>query len=83
MTPDLTAIPGLLFIALSYAALCALSPFGNCRNCRGLGFQLTTTRRGKLKRGKHCRRCEGHGKRLRAGRWIYNHAARIHRDGTR
>jgi hypothetical protein len=82
MTSVLTAIPGLLFITLGYAAVCALSPFGDCRKCRGFGYKLTTNRRGKLKRGKHCRRCDGHGKRVRAGRWIYNHAARLHRESS-
>ncbi|WP_301124745.1 hypothetical protein [Streptomyces cacaoi] len=82
MTPALAAIPGLLFVTLCYVALCAVSPFGNCRKCNGLGFQLKTNRRGKPMRGKHCRRCDGHGKRIRVGRWLYNRASRLHHDGT-
>jgi hypothetical protein len=82
MTPVLTAIPGLLFITLSYATVCAVSPFGNCRKCRGFGFQLRTNRRGKLKRGKHCRRCQGLGRRIRIGRWLYNRAAHLYREGN-
>ncbi|WP_026004325.1 hypothetical protein [Streptomyces sp. AA1529] len=82
MTPVVAAIPGLLFLTLCYAVLCAVSPFGNCRKCRGFGFQLTTDRRGRLKRGKHCRRCDGHGKRIRTGRWLYNRAARLRQNGT-
>ncbi|OEV04011.1 hypothetical protein AN219_37595 [Streptomyces nanshensis] len=82
MTPVLTAIPGILFITLCYAVLCAVSPFGNCRKCGGLGFQLRTTRRGRPKRGKHCRRCHGHGRRIRIGRWIFNRAARLYREGN-
>ncbi|MFK4223412.1 hypothetical protein [Streptomyces sp. NPDC019890] len=39
--------------------LCAGSPFGNCRKCRGLGFALTYDRKGRPKRGKHCRRRDG------------------------
>lgn len=83
MTPALTAIPGLIFLTLCYAALCAVSPFGDCRKCRGLGFQLKTDRRGKPRRGRDCRRCDGHGKRIRIGRLLYNRAARLHHDGTR
>lgn len=72
----------LFFITLCYVSVCAGSPFGDCRKCRGLGFQLTHDRKGRPKRGKHCRRCKGHGKRIRVGRWLYNRAARIYRDGT-
>lgn len=83
MTPALLAIACLLAVTLCYGGLCAVSPFGTCRKCRGFGFALTTDRKGRPKRGKHCRRCDGHGKRIRAGRWLYNRAARIHRAGTR
>ena len=48
------------------------SPFGDCRKCRGLGFAMKTDRKGRLKRGKTCRRCKGHGKRIRVGRHLYN-----------
>ncbi|MFF7846289.1 hypothetical protein ACFZDF_01735 [Streptomyces sp. NPDC007910] len=83
MTPFLTASALLLAITLGYSALCAASPFGNCRKCNGLGFALTTDRKGKPKRGKTCRRCKGHGIRIRVGRHLFNIAARLHRDGTR
>ncbi|MFJ2593308.1 hypothetical protein [Streptomyces erythrochromogenes] len=83
MTPALLAIACLLTITLGYIGLCAASPFGTCRKCRGFGFALTTDRKGSLKRGKHCRRCDGHGKRIRLGRWLYNRAARTYRAGTR
>ena len=83
MSPFLAASTLLLLFTLSYGALCAASPFGTCRKCGGLGFALKTNRKGKPKRGKTCRRCKGHGIRIRAGRWLYNRAARIHRDGTR
>ncbi|MFF4524185.1 hypothetical protein [Streptomyces bluensis] len=76
------AIACLATVTLCYGALCAASPFGNCRKCRGFGYALTYDRKGRLKRGKHCRRCDGHGKRIRVGRWIYNRWARIHRAGT-
>lgn len=83
MTPIPLAIACLLLITLGYASVCAASPFGTCRKCNGFGFAVTTDRKGRPKRGKDCRRCKGHGKRIRAGRWLYNRAARIHRDGTR
>ncbi|MFE2522748.1 hypothetical protein ACWF95_21260 [Streptomyces vinaceus] len=83
MTPALLAITCLLSVTLGYSGLCAASPFGTCRKCRGFGFALTTDRKGRLKRGKHCRRCDGHGKRIRLGRWLYNRAARTYRAGTR
>ncbi|MCF6525670.1 hypothetical protein [Streptomyces sp. JJ36] len=82
MTPVLAAIAVLLFVTFGYASVCAASPFGACRRCNGLGFALETDRRGRPKRGKTCRRCKGRGKRIRAGRWLYNRAARLHRNGT-
>ncbi|MEU1439757.1 hypothetical protein [Streptomyces mirabilis] len=82
MTPALLAITLLLGVTMCYIAVCAASPFGNCRKCRGMGHALKTDRRGRLKRGKDCRRCQATGKRIRIGRWLYNRAARIHRAGT-
>ncbi|NUW04531.1 hypothetical protein [Streptomyces sp. CAI 127] len=83
MTPALLASALLMFITLSYMSLCAASPFGNCRRCRGWGFAMKTDRKGRAKRGKDCRRCKATGKRIRIGRHLYNVAARLHRDGTR
>ncbi|MGW4629782.1 hypothetical protein [Streptomyces rubiginosohelvolus] len=83
MTPALLASTLLMFLTLSYASLCAASPFGNCRKCRGWGFATKTDRKGRPKRGKDCRRCKATGKRIRIGRHLYNVAARLHRDGTR
>ncbi|MGY0461459.1 hypothetical protein ACW14Y_14505 [Kitasatospora sp. cg17-2] len=83
MTPlILTMLAAALLAGLGYAALCAGSPFGDCRKCDGLGFQLAYDRRGKPKRGKHCRRCKGVGKRIRVGRHLYNVAHRTWRAGT-
>ena len=82
MTPALLAITLLLGVTLCYVAVCAVSPFGNCRKCRGMGHALKTDRKGRMKRGKDCRRCQATGKRIRIGRWLYNRAARIHRAGT-
>lgn len=84
MPHELAAIPGLLFVALGYAALCAVSPFGTCRKCHGFGYQVRQSRfTGRLKPGPVCRRCHGYGRRIRIGRWIYNRVAGLHRDGTR
>ncbi|MGW6916678.1 hypothetical protein ACWGB8_23055 [Kitasatospora sp. NPDC054939] len=83
MTPlILAAVAAAAFAVLGYAALCSASPFGDCRKCGGLGFQLTHDRRGKPKRGKHCRRCKGVGKRIRVGRHLCNVAHRTWRSGT-
>lgn len=83
MTHVLPAIPGLIFLTLCYAAVCAVSPFGNCRKCRGFGFQIKHDRRGRIKPGRPCRRCHGDRKRIRTGRWLFNRLARVYRDGTR
>ncbi|MFH9071489.1 hypothetical protein [Streptomyces alboflavus] len=83
MTPALLAITLLIGVTLCYAAVCACSPFGNCRKCSGWGFAMKTDRKGRLKRGKDCRRCHATGKRIRTGRWLYNRWARVYRDGTR
>ncbi|MEV7346995.1 hypothetical protein [Streptomyces sp. NPDC093544] len=82
MTPALAASALLLLFTLGYGGLCAVSPFGNCRKCSGWGFAMKTDRKGRMKRGKDCRRCKATGKRIRVGRWIYNRWARIYRAGT-
>ncbi|MFE5810674.1 hypothetical protein [Streptomyces sp. NPDC056491] len=43
---------------------------------------MKTDRKGRLKRGKHCRRCDGHGKRIRVGRHLYNLWLRLYRDAN-
>ncbi|WP_325052028.1 hypothetical protein [Streptomyces triticagri] len=63
--------------------VCAVSPFGNCRKCHGLGHKARVNRRGRIKVGKVCRRCRGEGRRIRIGWWLVNRARRIHQDGTR
>ncbi|WP_433572837.1 hypothetical protein [Streptomyces sp. CA-251247] len=83
MPPALLAITLLLVVTLCYVAVCAGSPFGDCRKCHGFGFATTTDRKGRPKRGKTCRRCKGHGKRIRIGRHLFNVAARTYRAGTR
>ncbi|MFF3214027.1 hypothetical protein ACFYYB_25540 [Streptomyces sp. NPDC002886] len=83
MTLFLTASALILLFTLSYTATCMVSPFGNCRKCRGFGYLVKTDRKGNAKRGKDCRRCHTTGKRIRVGRWIYNRAIRVHHAGTR
>lgn len=82
MTPTLLAIACLLTVTVCYMIRCAVSPFGTCRKCRGVGRKNRITRRGKLKLGNICRRCHGDGRRIRAGWWLVNRARRIHRDAT-
>ncbi|GAA2655313.1 hypothetical protein GCM10010400_09890 [Streptomyces aculeolatus] len=83
MSSLLSAMPGILIITLCYAALCAISPFGSCRRCRGFGFRMRQTRRGRLVRGRDCRPCRGNGRRIRLGRHVYNSLSGMHREGTR
>ena len=83
MTLLALAILALLAVTLGYAGVCAASPFGPCRKCRGLGYALTTDRKGRAKRGKACRRCRTTGLRLRTGRRLHNAWRRIHAAGTR
>ncbi|MEV4873719.1 hypothetical protein [Streptomyces syringium] len=82
MTLPALATTFLLAITLCYAGVCAANPFGRCRKCRGFGFAMTTDRKGRAKRGKHCRRCDGHGIRIRRGRHLWNLWARTYRNGT-
>ncbi|MFD9608771.1 hypothetical protein ACFWWS_05345 [Streptomyces sp. NPDC059083] len=80
----LTASALLLLATLAgYTLLCAASPFGTCRTCRGLGGKVVLDRKGRPKKAKPCRRCKGHGKRLRVGRRLHNHGRDLHRAGSR
>ncbi len=87
MPSALTAMTILAMATLGYIGLCAVSPFGPCRTCSGLGFQLhtrtTLTGRTQHRRGKDCRRCHGAGRRIRTGRRIHNAWTRTYRNGTR
>nr|WP_246568943.1 hypothetical protein [Polymorphospora rubra] len=66
-------------VTLGYVLACTVWPFKACRRCTGTGRRRSPSGRAF----RECRRCDGTGRRLRAGRWLYNHFARIHRDGTR
>ncbi|MGX1886255.1 hypothetical protein [Streptomyces sp. NPDC055287] len=82
MTLYLLASACLLVVTLGYASLCASSPFGDCRKCKGFGYALKKDRRGNLRPGKTCRRCRGLRKRIRVGRHLYNVWLRLYRDAT-
>jgi hypothetical protein len=47
-----------------------------------MGHLVKYTRRGKAKRGKDCRRCKGHGIRIRRGRHLWNLWRRTYTRGT-
>ncbi len=64
-------------LAAFYAAACWVSPYVGCVRCGGAG-----TRKGWiLKRDVDCWWCNSTGRRLRIGRRVYNHGARLRREG--
>ncbi|MFF2065850.1 hypothetical protein ACFVWZ_29315 [Streptomyces sp. NPDC058200] len=73
----------LVVVTVCYVGVCAVSPFGDCRRCRGMGHDMKTDRKGRAKRGKDCHRCHATGKRIRIGRHLYNLWSATYRDGTR
>ncbi|WP_217201625.1 hypothetical protein [Streptomyces buecherae] len=83
MTPAIAANLLLFALTVGYICLCAVSPFGPCRKCSGLGATSRVTHSGQLKVGRTCRRCHGVGRRIRIGRHLLNRARRTHRAGTR
>jgi hypothetical protein len=58
-----------LAVAAAYAGACALAPFGVCARCR----------RG---RDPLCGRCDGTGRRVRAGRRLWSYLRALHHQGT-
>ncbi|MFI9269813.1 hypothetical protein ACIGXM_03710 [Kitasatospora sp. NPDC052896] len=74
MTLPTLAFACPLVVTLGYGLLCAISPFGRCRKCSGLGHQPRTGR--LIRRPKTCRRCDGTGLRLRIGRRLHHHGNR-------
>ncbi|MEV4466365.1 hypothetical protein AB0J51_22425 [Micromonospora echinofusca] len=62
--------------ALCYLAVCAASPWGRCRRCRGARSHRTSigTRR-------DCTRCDGTGIRVRVGRRLLDYIRAEYRDG--
>jgi hypothetical protein len=72
------ALAAVLALA-GYALVCAVSPFARCRACAGAGERPGPI----LRRLRPCTSCAGTGRRLRIGRRLFNHFARLRRDGTR
>lgn len=69
----------MIVVALGYAWSCGAYPYRPCRTCRGVGhFRSPFLRAIRL-----CRRCDGTGRTLRAGRRAYNAAARALRRSRR
>lgn len=65
----------LIVVALGYAWSCAVYPYKACRSCRGVGdFRSPILRAIRL-----CRRCDGTGRTLRAGRRAFNATVRARR----
>jgi len=73
----------LALLTLGYSVWCWLSPFGPCRKCHGMGHAIKHDRKGRAKRGKDCRRCDGHGIRIRVGRHLFNRWHHTYERGTR
>ncbi|GIH79808.1 hypothetical protein [Planobispora longispora] len=69
-------VPTLL--TLRYLYLCYARPFREHRRCKGTGRIPYLFGRG----WRFCPRCNGTGLRLRIGRRLWNHARRLHRDGS-
>lgn len=72
MTPSLTAIAALIAAAGLYVFRLWAFPFGSCLWCRGDG----------IRGGTYCRRCDGHGRRVRLGRRIFEFVRAEARRGT-
>ncbi len=84
----------ILFVTAGYALACWVRPFTLCSRCDGTG---TSADRGLTDRLRHrrpvrpraprgrrdCPRCRGTGLRLRIGRRLHNHFARLHRNSRR
>jgi hypothetical protein len=66
----------ILAVTLGYGMTCWIWPFRSCRRCSGIGKRRSPGGRAF----RYCRSCRGTGARLRAGRWLYNHLARVRRD---
>lgn len=63
----------------AYWVACLLWPFANCRRCGGDG----KTRSPSGKAWRVCKRCDGTGRRLRAGRHIINYLRESRADERR
>jgi hypothetical protein len=64
--------------AVGYGLACWIWAFKPCRVCSGLGRRPSPSGRAF----RVCWWCKGTGRRLRLGRWIYNHWAGLRRDAN-
>jgi len=76
----LTATGIALVVVLAYVGSCIVRPFRDCWLCNGNGHHRSRSNR---KLSRPCRWCRSSGKRLRAGRRLWNRARRIHREASR
>lgn len=78
--PQASPLAGALLalVAAGYLLGCAAFPYRKCRACRGMGRHTS----GLLGGIRLCRRCDGDGLQLRAGRRMWN-AINRHRRRTR
>ncbi len=69
--PALVLLVALTVLAAAavYAAGCWLAPFGPCGRCHG--------------HDRLCRRCDGTGRRVRAGRRLHTYLRALYREGSR
>jgi hypothetical protein len=67
-------------IVAIYAGLCAARPYTRCSRCAGLGSHRGVILRNRM---RPCRWCSGRGARLRYGRRVWNHFARIRDEANR
>lgn len=64
-----------ILVTLGYLVLCAVWPFRACRHCGGYGRF-----KGPMGGIRLCRRCDGTGLKLRAGRRMWNAGAKTYRQ---
>ena len=72
----ITPALALIVITLGYSLACWIWPFKACRRCEGSGKKRSPSGRAF----RLCRRCYRTGRRLPAGRWIYNRLSGVRRD---
>lgn len=69
---------GLAVWFAGYGVACLIWPYRACRVCSGMGRRPSPSGRAF----RVCWWCKGTGRRLRLGRWIYNHWAGLRRDAN-
>jgi hypothetical protein len=86
MTPLPTLLAALAstftIVTFCYIFLCWVRPFTNCRHCHGTTRHTTRHTSRISGRSRPCRRCDHTGLRLRTGRRVCNHLARLHHHTT-